>query len=140
MLEYLYTDTYTYSDSTAGQAIFHIDVNVAADYYQIHGLLKLSEDNLGDFLSALTQPEQLPVIIKAAVEKQVDRKLQSLVASAAARFMESLVGISFFKHVHPGLFTWNQRQLKASPSLTRAFNLAIGHSEDINSRRVRNGR
>jgi hypothetical protein len=91
MLEYLYTDTYTYSGSTAGQAIFHIDVNVVADCYQVDGLLKLSEDNLRDFLSALTQPEQLPVIIKAAIKKQVDRKLQSLVVSASARFMESLV-------------------------------------------------
>ncbi|CAI6089409.1 unnamed protein product [Clonostachys chloroleuca] len=91
MLEYLYTDTYTCSDSTASQAIFHMDVNVVADYYLIDGLLKLSEDNLGNFLNALTQAEHLPVIIKAATEKQVDRNLQSLVASASARFMESLV-------------------------------------------------
>ncbi|CAG9955923.1 unnamed protein product, partial [Clonostachys rosea f. rosea IK726] len=91
MLEYLYTDIYTCSDSTASQAIFHMDVNAVADYYQIDGLLKLSEDNLGDFLSALTHAEQLPVIVKAATEKQVDRKLQSLVASASARFMESLI-------------------------------------------------
>ncbi|KAK7212024.1 hypothetical protein V2G26_019202 [Clonostachys chloroleuca] len=90
MLEYLYTDTYTYSDSTASQAIFHIDVNVAADYYQIDDLLKLSEDNLSDFLSALTQVEPLPAIIKAATKEQVDRKLQALVASASVRFMETL--------------------------------------------------
>ncbi|CAH0018690.1 unnamed protein product, partial [Clonostachys rhizophaga] len=91
MLEYIYTDIYTCSDSTASQAIFHMDVNAVADYYQIDGLLKLSEDNLGDFLSALTHAEQLPVIVKAATEKQVDRKLQSLVASASAKFMESLI-------------------------------------------------
>ncbi|KAK7217680.1 hypothetical protein V2G26_005683 [Clonostachys chloroleuca] len=90
MLEYLYTDTYTYSDSTASQALFHMDVNVAADYYQIDGLLKLSEDNLRDFLSALKQVEQLPAIIKAATKEQVDQKLQSLVASTSVRFMEDL--------------------------------------------------
>jgi hypothetical protein len=119
MLEYLYTDTYTYSDSTAGQAIFHMDVNAVADFYQIDGLLKLSGDNLGDFLNALTPAEQLPVIIKAATQKKVDRKLQSLVASASARFMESLIDNPdftsldlpddfrnlIFKRVHPVLAT-----------------------------------
>ncbi|KAK7224007.1 hypothetical protein V2G26_012010 [Clonostachys chloroleuca] len=86
----LRTHTFTRTGMSLHQAIFHIDVNVAADYYQIDGLLKLSEDNLSDFLSALTQVEQLPAIIKAATKEQVDRKLQSLVASASARFMETL--------------------------------------------------
>ncbi|CAH0019553.1 unnamed protein product [Clonostachys rhizophaga] len=86
----LHTHTFTRISMSLHQALFHIDINIAADYYQIDGLLKLSKDNLRDFLSVLKQVEQLPAIIKAATKEQVDQKLQSLVVSTSVRFIEDL--------------------------------------------------
>ncbi|CAH0055329.1 unnamed protein product [Clonostachys solani] len=83
--------------SVAEQLSAHIDLNIAADYYQVPDLLKMTRDEVEKLLQHHWNASAFPEIFDRVSAVVADPKLQSIVTDAAARHLDELLELKEFR-------------------------------------------
>ncbi|CAH0026008.1 unnamed protein product [Clonostachys rhizophaga] len=85
--------------SVADQLRAHIDLNIAADYYQVPDLLKMTRDEVEKLLQHHWNASAFPELFDRVSSVVADTKLQSIVTDAAARHLEELLQLKEFREL-----------------------------------------
>ncbi|CAG9974340.1 unnamed protein product [Clonostachys byssicola] len=85
--------------SVADQLRAHIDLNIAADYYQVPDLLKMTRDEVEKLLQHHWNASAFPELFDRVSSVVADAKLQSIVTDAAARHLDELVQLKEFREL-----------------------------------------
>ncbi|VUC26791.1 unnamed protein product [Clonostachys rosea] len=86
--------------SVGDQLKAHIDLNIAADYYQVPELLKMTRDEVEKMLQNHWNASVFPQIFDHVTSVVADSKLQSVVTDAAARHLDGLIQMSEFRELN----------------------------------------